>query len=282
MKSNKNRAIVFKPYDPNQQMLLPPSLNDLIPEGHPVRVVNEVIEKIDLGVLSDQYKGGGTSSYHPKMLLKILVYGYLSNIYSSRKLEAAVQESIYLMWLSGMARPDHHTINRFRSERLKDVLKEVFAQVVLMLNESEHLDLKEVYTDGTKIEANANRYTFVWGKAIKTSKERIVKQLEELWAYTQQVAKAELEETVPDLTAIDAKKVTETIEKINTVLKDKQVDKKVAQKLNYAKKEWPAKLDKYEQQQEILKDRGSYSKTDPDATFMRMKEDHMLNGQLKT
>jgi hypothetical protein len=160
------------------------------------------------------------------------------------------------------------------------VLKEVFAQVVMMLNESEHLDLKEVYTDGTKIEANANRYTFVWGKAIKTSKERIVKQLEELWAYTQQVAKAELEESIPDLTAIDARKVTETIEKINTALKDKRVDKKVAQKLNYAKKEWPAKLDQYEQQQEILKDRGSYSKTDPGATFMRMKEDHMLNGQL--
>jgi transposase len=280
MKSSK-RNIVFKAYDPSQQMLLPPSLNELIAEGHPVRIVNEVIEKIDLDILSEQYKGGGTSSYHPKMLLKILVYGYLSNIYSSRKLEAATQESIYLMWLSGMARPDHHTINRFRSERLKEVLKEVFAQVVLMLNESAHLDLKEVYTDGTKIEANANRYTFVWGKAIKTSKERIVKQLEELWAYTQQIAKGELEEAVPDLTAIDAKTVTETIEKINTALKNKQVDKKVAQKLNYAKKEWPAKLDKYEQQQEILKDRGSYSKTDPDATFMRMKEDHMLNGQLK-
>jgi transposase len=280
MKSSK-RNIVFKPYDPSQQLLLPPSLNELIAEGHPARIVNEVVDKIDLDILSEQYKGGGTSSYHPKMLLKILVYGYLSNIYSSRKLEAATQESIYLMWLSGMARPDHHTINRFRSERLKDVLKEVFAQVVLMLNESEHLDLKEVYTDGTKIEANANRYTFVWGKAIKTSKERIVKQLEELWAYTQQVAKAELEESVPDLTTIDAKTVNQTIEKINTALRDKQIDKKVAQKLNYAKKEWPAKLDKYEQQQELLKDRGSYSKTDPGATFMRMKEDHMLNGQLK-
>lgn len=280
MKSSKNR-VVFKPYDLGQQMLLPPSLNELIPEGHPVRIVNEVIEKIDLDILSGQYKGGGTSSYHPKMLLKVLVYGYLSNIYSSRKLEAAVQESIYLMWLSGMARPDHHTINRFRTERLKDVLKEVFAQVVLMLNASEHLDLKEVYTDGTKIEANANRYTFVWGKAIKTSKERIVKQLEELWGYTQQVAKAELEETVPDLANIDAKTVNETIEKINTALRNKQIDKKVAQKLNYAKKEWPGKLDKYEQQEQILKDRNSYSKTDPDATFMRMKEDHMLNGQLK-
>src|SRR5476651_502923 len=100
MKSDKKGVVVFKPYDPSQRMLLPPSLDELIPEVHPVRVVNEVIEKIDLGVLSEQYKGGGTSSYHPKMLLKILVYGYLSNIYSSRKLEAAVQESLYMMWLS--------------------------------------------------------------------------------------------------------------------------------------------------------------------------------------
>jgi transposase len=273
--------VIFKAYDQSQPMLIPPSLDELVPLGHPVRIINEVVEKIDPAVLLKPYKAGGTSSYHPKMLLKLLVYGYLCNIYSSRKLEAAAWESVYMMWLTGMSRPDHHTINRFRGERLKGVLKEVFTQVVLMLNASEHLDLKEVYTDGTKIEANANRYTFVWGKAIKTSKERIAKQLEELWAYTEQVAKAELEESMPDLTAIDATKVTETIEKINTALKDKQIDKKVKQKLNYAKKEWPAKLEQYEQQQETLKERGSYSKTDPDATFMRMKEDHMKNGQLK-
>jgi transposase len=281
MKSKRKGIVVFKPYDPSQQMLLPPSLNEMVPEGHPVRLVNEVIDKIDLTTLTDQYKGGGTSSYHPKLLLKILVYGYLSNIYSSRKLEAAVRESVYLMWLSGMTYPDHHTINRFRSERLKDVLKEVFSQVVMLLVESEHVDLKEVYTDGTKIEANANRYTFVWGKSIKNNKARIAKQLEELWNYTQQVAKAELEEPMPDLSTIDSKKVIETIEKINTALKDKQVDKKKAQKLNYAKKEWPALLDQYERQEAILKSRGSYSKTDLDATFMRMKDDPMAKGQLK-
>ena len=82
-----------------------------------------------------KYRGGGASSYHPKMLLKILVYGYLSNIYSSRKLENALKENIHFMWLSGMSKPDHNTINRFRSDRLKDVLKTVFSQVVLLLAE---------------------------------------------------------------------------------------------------------------------------------------------------
>jgi transposase len=278
---NSKRNVVFKTYDPSQPMLLPPSLDALVPQGHPVRIVNQVIEKIDLETLTKKYKGGGTSSYHPKMLLKILVYGYLSNIYSSRRLEAAAKESVYMMWLSGMAYPDHHTINRFRGDRLKDVLKEVFTQVVLLLVESNHVDLKDAYTDGTKIEANANRYTFVWGKAIQNNKERIAKQLEELWDYTLQVAKVELGETAPDLTAIDAKKVTETIEKINTALKDKVVDEKIARKLKYAQKEWPAKMEQYAEQQETLNGRGSYSKTDPDATFMRMKDDHLQNGQLK-
>lgn len=72
MKSSK-KSIIFKPYDPSQQLLLPPSLGELIPQEHPVRVVNEVIEKIDLDLLSEQYKGGGASSYHPRMLLKIFM-----------------------------------------------------------------------------------------------------------------------------------------------------------------------------------------------------------------
>ncbi len=179
---------VFKNYQPTQAFLLPPSLDELIDEQHPVRVVAQVIDQIDIDALMKKYKGGGASSYHPRMLLKTLVFAYISNIYSSRKIEAALKENIHFMWLAGMNKPDHHTVNRFRSERLRHVLQEVFSQVVLLLADAGHLSLKEVFTDGTKIEANANRYTFVWGKAIKTSRERIKTQLKELWAYTQKVA----------------------------------------------------------------------------------------------
>jgi len=106
--------------------------------------------------------------------------------------------------------------------------------------------------------------------------------LEELWKYAQQVASEEMKDTQPlTFDKIDAEKVKQTVEQINEALKDKPVDKKVQQKLNYAKKNWPQNLNKYEQQQQILGQRNSYSKTDPDATFMRMKEDHMGNGQLK-
>jgi len=279
----KNSKVVFKNYSLAQGMLLPPSLEELIAKNHPVRVVNEVIEAINLELLEKAYKGGGTSSYHPKMLLKILVYGYVTNTYSSRKLEAAAKENIHFMWLSGMQQPDHNTINTFRGKRLQDALKDIFTQVVELLIEEGVLSIKDINVDGTKIEANANKYTFVWGNAIKTSKEKIKKQLEELWQYTQKVAAEESEQpTLPDFTTITKEKVVEAVEKIEQALQGKEaVSKQVKQKLNYAKNKWPEALAKYEEQEKILDGRNSYSKTDNDATFMRMKDDHMKNGQLK-
>lgn len=263
-------------------MLLPPSLDELIEENHPVRIVDHVLENVDDSVLIKQYKGGGTSSYHPRMLLKVMVYSYLCNIYSSRRMESALKENIHFMWLSGMSRPDHNTLNRFRSEKLKDVLKDIFAQVVMMLVDSGHVSLRDVYLDGTKIEANANRFTFVWGNAIKTSKARIAEQLNDLWSYTQKVAQEEMGDDTPtDFTPIDPEKVEETIARIDQALKGKDASKEVRQKLNYARKHWPENLRRYKQQEQLLGGRNSYSKTDPDATFMRMKEDYMKNGQLK-
>lgn len=154
--------------------------------------------------------------------------------------------------------------------------------MVLLLSEAGHLSLKELYLDGTKLEANANRYTFVWGKSIKTNKSKIKKQLKELWAYVKKVYQEEEQApNPPDFDEIDADKVEQTIEKINEVLSRKEVDKKVRQKLNYAKKNWPANLRRYEQQEKELGGRNSMSKTDRDATFMRMKDDQMQNGQLK-
>ena len=263
-------------------MAIPPTFDELIAKDHPVRVVNQIIDEINLDPLLKKYKGGGCTSYHPRMLLKILVYAYLSNVYSSRKIEAAVKENIHFMWLAGMKQPDHNTINRFRCDRLKGVMKKVFTQVVLLMAESGHVDLQRAYTDGTKIESKANRYTFVWGKRIKNSRERIAKQLEDLWNYTQEIASEELKDTTPTgFDPMNPEDVRRTIEQIDEALKDKPVDKAIKQKVNYAKKNWANNLERYEKDEEKLGDRGSYSKTDTDATFMRMKEDHMKNGQLK-
>src|SRR4029079_15892634 len=96
--SKRKTTVTFKSYTPNQILLLPPSLDELIEAGHPVRVVNDVIERIDLKPLISQYPGGGSSPFHPKMLLKAMVFSYLNNFYSSRKIEAAIKENIHYMW----------------------------------------------------------------------------------------------------------------------------------------------------------------------------------------
>lgn len=275
---------VFKAYHQRQAMLLPPSLDELIPLKHPVRVVDEVLGKINIQPLINCYVSGGAASYHPGMLLKIMVYAYINNIYSSRKIEEALQQNIHFMWLSGMSTPDHNTINRFRGDKLRKPLKEIFTQVVHLLAAEGLLSLKELYTDGTKIEANANRYTFVWGNAIKTNKEKMKQQLDELWKYAQSIARAENDDTDPtDFTTVTKENMEAAIAQIDAAIKDNPAaDKKIKQKLGYAKAKWPAALDRYEVQEKIMGEgRNSYSKTDTDATFMRMKEDHMLNGQLK-
>lgn len=276
--------VVFKPYDPDQLTLLPYKLDELVPAGHPVRIVKQVVDEVDVKPINRKYKGGGASSFHPRLMLKLLVYGYLTNTYSSRKLEEQAAQNVHFMWLLGMKKPDHNTINRFRSEKLSGVLKQIFSQIVQLLAAEGIVSLKEaIFTDGTKIESVANKYTFVWGKSIKNSKEKIKNQLDELWQYAQDIAKEELKDTAPlEYSEINPQKVKETISKINAVLEDKEeISAKVKQKLKYAQKHWPENLSKYDEQEKLLAGRNSYSKTDSDATFMRMKEDHMLNGQLK-
>ena len=230
----------MKTYSQQQAMLLPPDLKELIDRNHPVRVINAVIESLDIDRISRQYMGGGTSSYHPRMLLKVLVYAHVCNEYSSRRIEQQQNRDVQFMWLAGMSTPDHNTINRFRSERLKGVLKEVFSQIVLLLAQSGHIGLKDIYVDGTKIEANANRYTFVWGNAIKTSKEKMSAQLDQLWDYAEKVAAEELKDKRPSgFAEVDPEAVSKAISEINEALKDKPVDKRVRQSklptCNYAR-----------------------------------------------
>ena len=150
------------------------------------------------------------------------------------------------MWLSGCITPDHNTISNFRSGKLKGQFKKIFNQVVLLLCEQGFLSLRDLYVDGTKIEANANRYTFVWSKSIQNNRAKISKQLKELWSYVEKVyANEDQVPNTPDFEAIDPEKVSQTIDQINTALQDKSVDKRIKQKLGYAKKNWPKNIQKY-------------------------------------
>lgn len=273
----------FKDYNQQQNWLLPPSIEEMIPPDHPVRIVNGVIEHLDIQPLIKAYSKDGQPSYHPKMMLKVMVYAYMDNTYSSRKIEKAMRENINFMWLTNKQVADHNTIARFRSNKLKGVFKDIFKQVVLLLAQEGLVTLKEVYTDGTKIESVAGRYTFVWGNAIKTRKGKMMQQLEEMWEYAQGIADDEDRDPTPtDFKKVEKEKVEKTARKIDKILKgNDRASSKAKAKARYIVKNFAANLEKYERQEKLLGNRSSYSKTDPDATFMRMKEDHMNNGQLK-
>lgn len=273
---------VFKSHSVHQQELFPINLSELVPVSHAARLIDQVVEKLDISLILAQYKGGGTSSYHPKMLLKILFYGYLNNVYSCRKLAKATTENIYFIWLSGGLQPDFRTINDFRGQKLKENVDKLFSQMVLMMVDLELVSLEKQFIDGTKIEANAHKYSFVWKKSVEKNKERLQKKID---AVLQDIGTAIESDNIfvesQEITNIDSKLLEEKIDDINKNIKSESLNKE--QKKSYKKltQEQLPKLKEYEQHLNILQDRNSYSKTDTDATFMRMKEDHMMNGQLK-
>jgi len=152
------------------QLFLPMDLEVDIPPNHISRVINAAVNRLDNSIFEVVYPGGGRDSYHPKMMTKIVIYAYTQRIYSSRQIAKAVRENVPFMWLAGRQTPDFRTINRFRTDRMKDVLEKVFTGVLELLVEERYVKLENYFVDGTKIEANANRYTFVWGKAVAKHK----------------------------------------------------------------------------------------------------------------
>ncbi|MFZ3382919.1 MAG: IS1182 family transposase, partial [Candidatus Methanoperedens sp.] len=279
-------APVFKPYVMNQPHLLPASYDELIEEGHLVRVVNQAIDKLDLGIVFAQYKGGGTSSYHPQMLLKVLVYGYCQKIYSSRKIAAALRENIHFMWLSGENRPDFRTINDFRGSRMKGVIGQVFTEVLQHLMDAGYVKLENYFADGTKIEADANKHKVVWAKRNDHYHKRVQEQIRELLQQIEQANEDEqaeygdrdLEERGGNGSEeINSKRLKERMEELNRRLREQTQPKKQERSTNQAlkklEKDCLPRLEKYEQQEATLAGRSSYAKTDPDASCMRMKED---------
>jgi len=161
---SKKQPKLFKEYDPSQGILFPHNLSEWIPEDHLSRIIDSIIEAIDLTPILEKYPGGGRASYHPKMLLKVIIFAYCEKIYSSRKIEKALKENIHFMWLSGQQIPDFRTINRFRL-KLKTPIKKIFFHIIKFLMKKKYISFENYFLDGTKLEANANKYTFVWKKA---------------------------------------------------------------------------------------------------------------------
>lgn len=273
--------IRFKAITSQQSVLFPSNLSDKIAANHPVRIVNKVVNSLNIDDILSTYKGGGTSSYHPRVMIKILFYSYLNNTYSCRKIARQLEENIHYMWLSGDITPNFRTINNFRSQKLKNQIQHLFSELVKLMVEMGYVSLDTQYTDGTKIEAASNRYTFVWRKSIEKYKEKLEIKVTSVLKDIDASINADIacQDDCEEFKAIDSAELQQRIDLLNERIEElsKQQQKQVKQ----LKEDALPRLKKYESQLDTLGNRNSFSKTDPDATFMRMKEDHMKNGQLK-
>jgi transposase len=272
--------VTFKAYSMHQPSLLPVSLEELIPEDHLVRVVNRMVDSIDIKVLIAKYKGGGTSSYHPRMMLKVLMYAYAEKVFSSRRIAKALRENVNFMWISGGNKPDFRTINLFRGETMKEEVREVFVAVLELLIEEGYVKMENYFVDGTKMEANANPHKVVWAKKTEKYKSRLRAQILELLDEIEKVNDAEEEaygdedlEEMGGKGGIDAEKLQRKVDELNERLKQQPENKKLKKAVKTLEKKHLSRLEKYEAQEKILDGRNSYSKTDQDATCFRMKED---------
>ena len=277
----------FRSYDPDQTLLFPQRIDRDIPKDDPVRILKSVIESLDLSGFKKLYHERGRSPYHPKMMLMVILYSYMNNVYSCRKIEKLLYRDIYYIWLSGYQKPDFATINRFRN-RVKNEIGHIFTLLVLILVEKGFVTLEVEYLDGTKIESKANKYTFVWRKSVERNREKL---LEKIRVLLQQINEQMAQDKAADVDILELTPQTlceiskEFKEALGSEPEAKTKEEKAAQRgKNKMFKELERhgeKLAEYNSRLEQMEGRNSISKTDPSATFMRMKEDAMCNGQTK-
>lgn len=288
MQKNK---LIQKNYTNNcniYQMVFPMEIGILIPEDDSVRLLSQIMEELDYTQLMKAYSHKGRNpEVSPKNLFKILVYAYMNNIYSTRKIEKACKRDINFIWLlEGKKAPDHSTIAKFRTERISDSIDALFNQLVKKLGDLGEIEYKNIFIDGTKIEANANKYTFVWKKSTNKFelklKEKINKFIQQInddfkTQYKTSELKVEIDNLEQILDFLNQKKKEENIEFVSGKGKRKTKIQRVIESVE----EFIEKQRKYDEYNATFDGRNSFSKTDTDATFMHMKEDHMRNSQLK-
>lgn len=272
----------------NYQLKLPINLDVVIPEDDSVRLLSLITEELDYTKLYEAYSSQGRNPVvEPKILFKIVIYAYMNGIWASRQIEDICKRDINFMWLlEGNRVPDHNTISRFTNERLEPVLDDLFNQLICKLNEMEELNFQNVFIDGTKIEANANKYTFVWKKSVSKNEFKLAEKIKVLieevnkkfncnFQITNDAPKIQLLNEI--LGFLMNLKITLNIEFVHGKGKRKtEIQKLVETTTNYIERQ-----EKYNLYNSIFDGRNSFSKTDTDATFMHMKEDPMKNGQLK-
>ena len=285
----KKIKTTVKNYTTNEkcfQLQIPMNLNIIIPENDSVRLLSQFVEEMDLTCLYDTYSILKENQVTPRQMLKIVLYAYLDGRFSSREIERACRRDINFMYLlEGKPVPDHATIARFRSLHFAPCAKLLLAQCSELLYELGEISGKNIFIDGTKIEANANKYTFVWKRAVTKNQEKLGEKAAALVA--------ECIHTYALKPVWGGRVKIKTLKKLRKVLysikEAEQITfvhgtgrrKTMLQKHIELLESYLDKFKEYNHKVYVCGTRNSYSKTDTDATFMRMKEDHMRNGQLK-
>lgn len=275
-----HKKIVFKPYSQNQQFLLPKNIDDFVIKGHIARLISKVIDSMDLGNILATYKGGGTSSYNPRMLLKAWILGFVYRIYSCRLLAKAIRENLPFIWIAGSQQPDFRTLNNFRL-RLKDEIKKVFKEIVIYGIEQGIIEGKDVFVDHTKNEANSNKHKVVWRKQVENQLKKIDEELDELFKHIDKLNEEEGKifgnKDLPEQEreGFDDEKVKNIIDKINERVNKKEITRERGredrEKVRRVK-QLLEREDAYNEKKKILGKRNSYSRTDNDAVAMMMKD----------
>lgn len=279
---------IFSLYNTNQQLVLPMEIEIMIPKNDSVRLLSTVLEGLDYSELYKAYSTNGRNpAISPKTLFMVLVYANLNDIQSSRDIEKACKRDINFMWLlQGKKPPSYSTIARFRTGRLKDCCENLFYQFVVKLGELGEIEYKNIFIDGTKIEANSNKYSFVWKKSVdkfeKNLKDKMSKKINEInneFDKSYSTESASLSVVLYSEIVNDLKKIVD--EKNIKFVSGKGKRKSKLQKHIEVFYDAIEKQLKYNEYNALFDGRNSFSKTDTDATFMHLKEDHMRNSQLK-
>lgn len=273
----------FSTNEKNYQLILPINTGVCIPENDPVFLLKEICHQLNYSRLMSNYSTRGRNSkVSPQVMFTLIVYAYMNGVFSSREIERLCKRDIYYMFITDNVVIDHTTITRFRSKRLMGAIDDLFNQLISILVKNNEINFNNIFIDGTKIEANANRYTFVQKKTIDKNLNKLIVKINNLIS--------DINSNLNKNYTIENDNYIETLNLIISELPIQNIDfvsGKGKKKTNIQKyfeliNEYKLKLTEYYENLNIIgDDRNSMSKTDHDATFMHMKEDHMRNSQLK-
>lgn len=275
----------FIPPPLRQLSLYPEDLLAKIPENHLVRIIDEVVDKLNIDFLFEEFSGKGRPPYHPRPLLKVILFAYTRKIYSYRAISRAMQENIYFIYLAQGYQPCFKSIHNFMTGRLKERVRKLFEQLIYFLRDSEYIDDSVFFVDGTPLRADANKYSYVWKKNTQRYQKELYRKISALLDLAEQLNNEE-QVTLGDLELpeqgeqIGREELDERINKFTEQVNQESSGKKkkTMQAVNRRLKNAAQKLGEYEEQQNTLSKRNSYSRTDPDATFLRDKSNNLIPG----